>query len=346
MITVIIAGGSGTRLWPLSTHEYPKHLLKVGSQDRSLLQSTYERAKRLNGPVYVITEGSHSDFVREQLPELPEDAFIVEPGRRNTASCVIAGLHYIQSRHDHDEPIAFIAADHFVRDTDGFVQSFELAAKMSKKYGREVLVGIEPTYPSTGLGYIHKGSPPDGERFVYEVRTFKEKPELPMAQEFLRSGEYLWNACYFIGSVNTFVSVMERFSPEMKKEYDDLMATTDEESYRETYLGFENIAIDYALNEKVKDLLVVPAAFDWMDVGSFKDLHQANESDQLGNHVRGENIHTIETENVYIENHEEKPVAVIGLDNVAIINTPHGILVARKDLSQRVGEIAKKIQAK
>lgn len=345
MITVIIAGGSGTRLWPLSTNGYPKHLLKVGSDDRSLLQAAYDRAKQFTGPIYIITEQSHSDFVKEQLPELDDDAFIIEPGRRNTASCVIAALHHIQSRHDNDEPIVFLSADHFVRDTEGFVRSFKLAAEASRKYGREVLVGIEPTYPATGFGYIHKGELVDGDQLIHEVRAYKEKPELPVAQEFLRSGEYLWNGGYFVGSVNTFVSAMERFSPEMKKEYDDLMATTDEDSYRETYLAFENIAVDYALNEKVEDLLVIPATFDWMDLGSFKDLHDANESDGSGNHLRGDNIHMIEVENAYVQNQEDKPIAIIGLDNVVVVNTPDGILVARKDLSQKVGEIAKKIQS-
>ena len=345
MITVIIAGGSGTRLWPLSTNGYPKHLLKVTNDDLSLLQMSYDRAKHLTDSIYVITEASHSDLVKEQLPELSDEAFIIEPGRRNTASCVIAGLHHIQSRHDHDEPIAFLPADHFIRDVDGFTQSFQLAAEASQKYGREVLVGIEPTYPSTGLGYIHKGALQDDEQFVYEVSAFKEKPELSVAQEFLRSGEYLWNGGYFIGSVNTFLAAMDRFSPEMKKEYEDLLATTDQASYYETYLGFENVSIDYALNEKVDDLLVVPATFDWMDLGSFKDLHDANESNEAGNYAQGENIHAVEVENTYIRNEEAKPVAIIGLDNVVVVNTPHGVLVARKDLSQKVGDIAKKVQA-
>ena len=206
-------------------------------------------------------------------------------------------------------------------------------------------MGIEPTYPSTGLGYIHKGALQDDEQFVYEVSAFKEKPELSVAQEFLRSGEYLWNGGYFIGSVNTFLAAMDRFSPEMKKEYEDLLATTDQASYHETYLGFENVSIDYALNEKVDDLLVVPATFDWMDLGSFKDLHDANESNEAGNYAQGENIHAVEVENTYIRNEEAKPVAIIGLDNVVVVNTPHGVLVARKDLSQKVGDIAKKVQA-
>jgi mannose-1-phosphate guanylyltransferase len=340
MITVIIAGGSGTRLWPLSTPEYPKHLLKV-TEERSLLQSTYDRARQLGEHVYVVSEVGHIHHVKEQLPELDDDAFIAEPARRNTASCVIAGLHHIQSRHDHDEPIAFIAADHYIRDVRGFVHTFKVAGEASKKYGREVLVGVEPTYPSTGLGYIQKDGLIDEDTFVFNVDSFTEKPDFETAQKFLQSGNYLWNCCYFVGSVNTFLQAMDDYSPEMRAEYDALLATTDEESYRAAYLEFENIAIDYALNEKVANLLVVPASFDWMDIGSFGDLHGVVLRDDSGNHVTG-NIETEEVENSFIQNHEDKPVAVIGLDNVVVVNTPNGLIVARKDLAQKVGDVSKR----
>lgn len=344
MITVLIAGGSGTRLWPLSTPDYPKHLLKVNG-DASLLQAAYRRGKMLGEHVYVVTEKSHAHLVREQLPELSDDAFIVEPGRRNTASCVIAGLHHLSSRHDADEPIAFLAADHFIRDVEGFAASFRRAAKASAALSREVLVGIEPTYPSTGLGYIKKGAAVDGFDLVYEVEAFKEKPELPVAQEFFRSGRYLWNGCYFIGSLNTFLATMERCAPELKQRYDSLRAARTKAEYDITYLGFENVPIDTALNEKVDNLLVVSATFDWMDLGSFNDLHAASDNDEQGNHYFGQGIDAIDIENTYVRNEEAKPVVVIGLDNVVVVNTPAGILVARKDLSQRVGEAAKRIIA-
>jgi len=342
MITVIIAGGSGTRLWPLSTPTYPKHLLKL-TGERSLVQSTYDRVKDISDSVYIVTEEGHSDVLREQLPELSDDAFVIEPARRGTAGCFIAVLHKLQATHDHEEPILFIHADHVVRDKQGFGLSLKEAGEASKAAGRVTLIGIEPTYASTGFGYIEKDGQV-GELSAFNVAAFKEKPDYDTASQYLESGRYLWNCGYFAGSVNTFLAAFEKYSPQWKGYYDQLLATTDEASYRDTYLSFENDAIDYALSEKADNFMVVPATFDWMDVGSFKDLHNAVPLDEDGNYQSGNNVHGIEVENAYIRNDEDKPVAVIGLDNVVVVNTPHGVLVTRKDLSQRVGEVAKKIQ--
>ncbi|MES2971803.1 MAG: mannose-1-phosphate guanylyltransferase [Patescibacteria group bacterium] len=344
MIIVIIAGGSGTRLWPLSTPDYPKHLLKINGDERSLLQNTYDRAKLLTDKIYVVPEIGHAHHVREQLSELPDEAFIVEPARRGTASCVIAALMYVASRHDSKEPIAFISADHYIRDSDGFVATFSIAADVSAQQGRIVLIGVEPDYPATGFGYIQKDAIFDDEKFVYNVHSFKEKPDHKLAQKYLKSGNYLWNCSYFIGSLDTFLHSLKEYAPNMAKGYEELLATKTPEAFEEVYLALENNSIDYALMEKVKDLLVIPAAFDWMDVGSFNDIHKAVESDEQRNHVHGEKVELEGVENSFIQNHEDKPLAVIGLNNVAVINTPHGLLVTRKDLAQQVGEVSKRFK--
>lgn len=345
MITVIIAGGSGTRLWPLSTPDYPKHLLAL-TGTHTLLQYTYERAQAIGDSVYVIPEANHANHVKEQLSELEEDSFIIEQGRRGTASCILAALCRISSKHDKDEPIAFLAADHYVRDTEGFAHSFKIAEAASKKEGRIVLVGVEPDYPSTGFGYIQKDGVFDEKSFVFNVHSFKEKPAYDKAKKYVKSGNYLWNCSYFVGSVNTFLKSMKQFAPELYGEYMRLSATKTAEEYNKAYMSLDNVAIDYALMEKVKDLLVVPATFDWMDLGSYADLHKAVESNEQGNHILGQQIEVSGVENSFIQNHEDKPLAVIGLDNVAVINTPNGILVTRKDLGQQVGEISKRFTGK
>lgn len=347
MITVIIAGGSGTRLWPLSTPSYPKHLLSLTGND-SILQMTFKRAKRLGESVYVVTEASHSDHVKEQLPELSDDAFIIEPGRRGTAHCIVMALDYIARRHDHSEPIAFISADHNIRDTDGFVRSFNVAGNVSNENGEITLIGIEPTFPATGFGYIERDGVIDADSAVYNVQSFKEKPDFDTAQHYVSTGNYLWNCGYFVGSVDTFLNETKRSSPELQASYDVLAAIADPTSseYEQTYLALDNQVIDIALIEKAQSLAVVSASFDWMDVGSFKDLHDAVEKDEQGNYSRGDNIHVIDVENVYVRNEEAgKPIAVIGLDNIVVVNTPDGILIARKDVSHRTGEVAKKLQA-
>lgn len=344
MIIVIIAGGSGTRLWPLSTSKFPKQLLKL-INERSMVQNTYDRAKLLTDNIYIVPDVSHSDHVKEQLSDLSTQSFIIEPGRRGTANCIIAALSHISKLHDNDEPIAFVSADHHIRDVEGFKHSFIKAAEASKANRKIVLVGIEPNYPATGFGYIERGGVEDGLEEVYGVKSFKEKPDFETAKKYLASGSYLWNCGYFVGSVNVFMDEMQKYAPEMRANYEKIYKEDPtSEAYEAIYQSFESNSIDYALIEKSDDLLVVPASFDWADIGSFKDLHTVVDLDDKGNHIYGNGIYPEEIENVYVRNEEVKPIAVIGLDNVVIVNTKDGILVARKDLSQKVGDIAKKIQ--
>jgi mannose-1-phosphate guanylyltransferase len=345
MITVIIAGGSGTRLWPLSTPDYPKHLLNL-TGDRTLLQMAYDRASSIGEKIYVVTEQSHSDHVRQQLPNLPDDAFLIEPGRRGTANCIVLALDVIARTQDRDEPIAFIHSDHFVRDVEGFARSITVAGSVSSSQNEITLVGIEPTFPATGFGYIERDGVIDEQSAAYRVASFKEKPNYETAQEFIASGNYLWNCGYFVGSVNTFWNEINRSAPELETSVDKLRAIGQgpSEEYDTTYLSLDNQIIDYALSERSDHLAVVAATFDWMDIGSFKDLHDIVERDEQGNYLKGDNIYALDDENVYIRNEEAKPIAVIGLDNVIVVNTPNGILVSRKDVSYRTGEVAKSLQ--
>lgn len=346
MISVIIAGGSGTRLWPLSTPDYPKHLLKINGDSRTLLQNTYERAKKVSKDIYIITEESHAHHVKQQLKNLNEENFVIEPARRGTASCIVAALSHVAKRHDNTEPVAVLSADHFIRDKVGFSHSFKIAADVSKKEDKIVLVGVEPDHPATGFGYIKKDDVADEESLVYRVHSFKEKPEYDLAREYVKSGDYLWNCGYFVGSVDTFISKMKLHSSTLFENYNRLIGSSTKQEYTKIYLNFKNDTIDYALIEKVNDLLVVPASFDWMDLGSFSDMHKAVGIDKAGNFISKGNIEVEDVENCYIENTEDKPIAVVGMDNVVVINTKNGVLVTRKDLAQKVGIVAKRINKK
>lgn len=342
MIVVIIAGGAGTRLWPLSTPEYPKHLLKINGDEYSLLQQTYNRAKKLSDKVYVASEASHIKHVKDQLPDLTDDKFIIEPARQGTANCIVAALCHVSKRHSSNEPVVFLSADHYIRDTEGFAHSFKIASEASIEENRIVLVGVEPTYPATGFGYIEKGTTLNEKSFVYNVNSFKEKPSFDLAKTYIRSGHYLWNCGYFIGTIDTFKNSMGEFAPELLNTYNKLCNAKGDD-FKNIYLSLKKDTIDYALIEKISNLLVVPASFDWMDLGSFTDLHKAVDSDENGNHLHGDNIEVEEVENALIQNYDSKPLAVIGLDNVVVINTKSGILVARKDLAQKVGDVSKRI---
>lgn len=347
MITVIIAGGSGTRLWPLSTPQKPKQLLALTSE-RTMVQQAYDRAKKLGDTVYIVAEASHAEALRAQLPELPDDAFLNEPGRRGTAHCIVFALDYIARHHDHSEPVAFIHSDHNVRDLAGFARSFHTAARTSTENNEIVLIGIEPTFPSTGFGYIERDGIIDEAAGVFKVQSFKEKPDYETALQYVSSGNYLWNCGYFVGSVDTFVNEMAQSAPSLEENYNRLAAIAEHgsEEYNQAYLELDNQVIDIALIEKAQKLAVVSASFDWMDIGNFKDLHDVVPKDKANNYTSGENVHLIEVENTYVRNEEaNKPVAVIGLDNVVVVNTPDGILVARKDVSAKCGDIAKKLQS-
>ncbi len=307
------------------------------------MQHTYERAKRVAETVYVVSETSHIEHVKEQLPELSDGAFIVEPGRRGTASCIVAALAAIAKKHDSDEPIIFMHADHYIRDIAGFEYSFEIATKAAQANKQIVLVGVEPDYPATGFGYIKKGALRHANgQLAFQVEAFQEKPNYNTAKKYWSSGQYLWNCGYFVASAKTFLSSMQKHAPELYQKYNALTQAKPED-YKRTYLGFSNEAIDYALIEKVDDLLVVPASFDWMDLGSFVDMHKAIGGDREGNHMHG-NVELEEVENSFIHNHEDKHLVVIGLDNVVVVNTPHGIAVMRKDLSQKIGDISKRLK--
>jgi len=343
MIVVIIAGGSGSRLWPLSTPDYPKHLLNL-TNDKSLLQNTFARAALLAGDIYIVTESSHAHHIAAQLPDMPETNIIAEPGRRGTAGCVLAALATIKHRHVTNEPIVFMHADSHIRDIDAFTDTVRRAAGYAAEHNRLVLLGLEPTYPATGFGYIQRGDNANGGNPIYNVESFKEKPDYQTAEQYLASGRYLWNMGFFVASLSVFEDSIQRYAPELWQNYQRLLAAQTPEETDATYMSFESQPIDIALIEKVPNLMVTPGSFDWMDVGSYPEVHQVNHQDDAGNTLQGK----VATEGVtssFVRNDTEIPLAVIGLDNVVVVSTPQGILVTSKTHAQRVGDVSKKFDS-
>lgn len=343
MIVVIIAGGSGTRLWPLSTHTYPKHLLRL-TNESSLLQNTFERVNKLTAAknIFVVSEASHSDHVIDQLSEIPRENILIEPARRGTASCFLLALNAIKRRGLDDQAIFFLWSDHIVRDQRGFVTTTNQAGELAEKTKKIVFVGIEPTYPSTGLGYMEKGDRlPDGFKNAFELKQFVEKPNKKTATHYFRSGNYLWNTGYLIATRSTLEREIQAKNKQLWGNYQALQKGGDT---TKTYLGFKPEAIDKALSEHVDDGLVVPATFDWLDIGSFHDLHGVSEQNADGNYLYGDNVELEQVTNSYVRNEQELPVAVIGLDNVAVVATKNGLLITNKTYAQKVGEISKKFK--
>lgn len=341
MIVVIIAGGSGTRLWPLSTVDYPKHLLQL-TNERSLLQNTYDRVKELADDILVVSEASHSKFVFDQLPEIDKNNILIEPARRGTASCVIWALSEIKKRKLGNQPIFILWADHLIRDKRGFTSAVKQADELAEKLGRLVFLGVEPTYPSTGFGYIKKGARlENGFKNVYELEKFVEKPPRDVAEEYFESGDYLWNMGYLMGTLDTFEHDIKDYAPRLWRDYNKLLST---DNPTKIYEQLEPEAVEYALSEKVPDAVVVPGAFDWVDIGSFQDLHGVSHQDRNGNHVKGVNVELDSVTNSYVRNEQDLPVIVIGLDNIAVVSTESGILITNKNYAQKVGEVSKRLQ--
>lgn len=345
MIALINCGGSGSRLWPLSTPEYPKHLLKVSHDpdDGTLLQETYKRVEGFVDDAYFITEAGHADEVKAQLGGVDDDHIIIEPARRGTASCLLIALDHIREHHGEDVPLVFMHADHVIHDVKGFQETIAHAAEASEDYEAITLLGLEPTFASTGFGYIEQGDRKSGdaEKDVHEVAMFKEKPDRETAEHYVREGKYLWNMGYFAAPLRVFVETMKKDAPTLHSQYLKLSETDDKKA---AYLEFEDDAIDYALMEPATNLHVVPGNFDWIDVGNFQDLHSITHQDADRNAVGGGGVEMLEVTNSFVRNDTDTKLAVVGLDNVAVVVTENGILVTNRNFAHKVGDVSKRFR--
>lgn len=339
MTIVIIAGGQGTRLWPLSRPDQPKHLLSLINED-SLLQNTISRVEGLTKSIYIVPEASHANDVKDQLPKY-KNSVIVEPTRRGTAHCIIFALAKLKKIIPKDEVIVFLHADHHIGDIESFKETVEAAVKASEETSKITLIGVAPDYPATGFGYIKTGKEVTNEDGlpVLSVEKFVEKPDTKTARMYFKSKKYLWNLGLFAGSIETFETEIKKSNKALWKRYEQLQ----HKDYLKHYLEFPNKPIDTELIEKVKELIVIPGHFDWADVGSFKDLYEILRNGE--SNVHKGNVYDIDSkESLVIA--DKKPIITIGLDNLIVIDTPEGILVCPKDKCQLVKDGVEKLKSK
>lgn len=342
MITVIIAGGSGTRLWPLSTSSSPKQFLIIDDSGRSLLQKTYARVKDISEKVYVVTSAPIAEETKLQLPEL-SDNIVIEPSRRGIANALYLGLRRILADgHTEKEPIFVLWSDHLIHDDVTFKRTLEDAKKAVEGGAKLVQFGIVPDHPSNQLGYIKKGAAQHSDN-VYEIDSWKYQPDQATANEWFETGDYLWNAGYFVSTPEYVLGEIRRESPESYAEFEAIKNAAEKE-LESVYNAQEGAILDHVLSEKMRGAHVVACTFDWIDVGNFHDLHSVSKQDGNGNAARG-NTHLLDVNDSFVENTTDVPVAVVGLDNIAVAVTPQGIVVANKSQARKVGDIAKKIQA-
>lgn len=348
MIVLINAGGSGTRLWPLSTTEMPKQFLKIVG-DKSLLQTAYSRALKITSAdkIYVTTSQPCGPIVVEQLPDLKPDQIITEPARRDTMACVLNAFQYIASQTSSDEVIASIWSDNHIDDSTIFVQDILKAGDLSKKHKRIVLFGIVPDRPGPKFGHIHKAEPLKGEDNVFEVSGFKEKPDFELAKEYQESGEHLWNSGCFVASYSALRERVKKYSPPQwldKLEELEKLSTVEDRSAK--YLEFEREAVDIALMELTPDLLVIPQTFSWADLGSFDDVYAVNKKNQDENVINSSSrVISLKSKRNYVQiSGNDKPVAILGLENIIVVDTPNGLLISHMNHAQLVKKITEELE--
>jgi len=343
---LIMAGGQGTRFWPWSTPQKPKQFLPVVGNE-ALLTQTHRRLAAFIPPerILIIADPVYLPAVREALPGFTDVSFIPEPAPRNTApALILANIHI--SRIDPDARLLVVPADHYIRDVDTFARQFSAALEQVRA-PVIVTAGIPPTSPHTGYGYIcSRGGEvreTDGVK-LYAVESFREKPDLETAREYCQKGNYFWNSGMFVYHVAHFRRFLESYNPYYFDQYqiwEKSFTATDR--LRESFLVVKPDSIDYALMEKVRETLMFEAAFDWNDVGSWTSVYEINQADENGNVVSGRPL-LLDTRDSLVFSVQDIPLAVIGLENIAVIQTDHGILVAPLDQLQRVKEVSAQLR--
>lgn len=344
---VIMAGGVGSRFWPMSTEARPKQFIDVFGTGRTFIQMTYDRFKGLVNPenVWVVTSKKYAGMVAEQLPEIPVGNILQEPCRRNTAPCIA----YVSWRIKAMNPKANLVitpSDHLVTDVVEFQRVVTSALKFTAETDAIVTLGMNPTRPETGYGYIQADlqEPSLRNREVFRVDSFKEKPDLETAKKYLRNKEYFWNSGIFIWNVSTIVNSLRIYEPEISNIFEDLLPVygTDQEQ-KMIDLKFplcDSISIDYAVMERADEIFVFPADFGWSDVGTWGSLHTLAEQDEDGNAVIGRNVKLFESSNCVVHATQEKRVVIQGLDGYIVAEKDDTLLVCRLDEEQRIKEFS------
>jgi mannose-1-phosphate guanylyltransferase len=330
MQTIILAGGSGERFWPLSTKETPKQFLKLFG-DKSLIRQTYERLEGFVKPedVFVITSHKDRERTMKEIPELSERNILGEPFRRNTAAACMSGTLMASD----GEMILVLPADHRIPDKESFWKFIKQAERGAEEFGGLFTFGIKPTRPETGYGYIEAG-----EKFsddVLKAVRFREKPNKEIAEEYLESGNFFWNSGMFLWKKECFIREMQKCSPEVFNALEQ-MNPFDSESVEDCYEHTASISIDYALMEKSEHVRIIPVDLEWSDVGNWESIRELE-----GYSSESERVCLIDSERIFVSSQSGKKIGVIGLNNIVVVETDEGILVCREEDCQKVREVSR-----
>jgi mannose-1-phosphate guanylyltransferase len=341
---VIMAGGIGSRFWPLSKSENPKQFLDILGTGRTLLQQTFDRFQKIMDPthIYVVSNLEYKQIILDQLPEIPEENILLEPLRRNTAPCIDYANFRIQLK-DPDAKIVVAPSDHLIIKEDEFLRSVKQGLEFVTANDALLTLGILPSRPETGYGYIQsieKEVPKYEHLALRMVKTFTEKPDLELARVFLNSGDFYWNAGIFFWSLKTIMNSFEAYLPEVHglfKEGAGIYGTEDEAAFvSRTYGNCRNVSIDYGIMEKAENVFVLVSNFGWSDLGTWGSLYEQLQKDEYQNSIVGKNVFIYESSGTLVNVQDDMLVVLQGLEDYIVVQNENILLICKREDEQKI----------
>ena len=344
----IMAGGIGSRFWPMSRTAYPKQFLDVLNTGKTLIQWTYERYTQFIPAenIFIVTSEEYVDIVKTQLPLLPVQNILAEPSKKNTAPC-IAYISFKLAQIDPHATFIVAPSDHLILEQENFQKIVEKALDFVSNINALATLGIKPSNPNTGYGYIqYEGL--EVSNGVYKVKTFTEKPTQEIAESFLASGDFLWNAGIFAWKASTILKAFETYQPEMFELFDQEKANfntnNEKQAIEKIYPQCTNISIDIAIMEKASNVYVLPSSFGWSDLGTWNSAYENMEKDYFGNAVASDNVIVIDATKCMINAPKDKLVVVQGVDDFIIVDTKDVLLICSKEKEQSIKEYVAEVK--
>ena len=348
---IIMAGGIGSRFWPISRTGYPKQFIDILGTGKTLIQSTYERFIKIvpKENIYIVTNESYTKLVKQQLPDLHEQQILGEPIMRNTAPCVAYACHKINMINPNAS-IVVAPSDHLILDSDEFIKDITKSLEAASRHDCLITLGIKPSRPDIGYGYIQFTSQALDKAF-FKVKTFTEKPNLELAKTFVQSGEFLWNAGIFVWSASSIIKSFEKYLPEINELFKDgesAYNTPDEHSFIQTvYYQCTNISIDYGIMEKADNVYVLPTDFGWSDLGTWSSIYELAEKDYVGNAViPPEKVIMYDSSNCMVNVPKNKLVILQGLHDYIVVESNNTLLICPIEEEQSVKQIVADVKSR
>lgn len=347
LYVVLMAGGVGTRFWPYSRNSKPKQFLDVLGTGKTLLQSTFDRFLPLCPPenIFVVTNEEHGDITHSQLPQLAKDQVLTEPMRKNTAPCIAYSCYKI-ARKNPNAVVVVSPSDHIILNEQEFQSTIRKAAESAADQDKLITLGVEPSRPETGYGYIQFI---EGNGTLKKVKTFTEKPELALAKKFLESGDFVWNSGVFIWGVRAIVSAFQKHLPEMAEVFDEIAprfyTDGEKDAIQLAYSQCKNISIDYAIMEKASNVYVALSNFSWSDLGSWASLHDISQKDSSNNDIKAGAL-LYDVKNSVVRGPADKLIVAQGLNGYLVGVFDNVVIVCEKDKEELFRKFVADIKAR